>query len=282
MSHTTYTTFELVIDQHIAHLRLCRPEQRNTMNMRFWPEIAAAFAEIDARSDVRAVIISSTGKHFTAGLDLMEFSSLLSQMPAGDRGRTSEQLRRLVLRMQESFNAVERCRVPVIAAVQGGCVGGGVDLISACDLRCCTEDAFFSIAEINIGITADLGTLQRLPKLIPEGVVRELAYTGRRLPASRAYQIGLVNEVAASHEALLSSVTQLAREIAAKSPLAIAGTKEMLRYTRDHSVEDVLRYVATWQAGMLFTADVLEQILSNQEKRPPAFEDLLAEKHITA
>ena len=276
----SYTTFELVTDQHIAHLRLCRPEQRNTMNTRFWPEIVAAFAEIDARTDVRAVIISSTGKHFTAGLDLMEFSSVLAQVPAGDRGRTSEQLRRLVLRMQESFNAIERCRVPVIAAIQGGCIGGGVDLISACDLRYCTEDAFFSVAEINIGITADLGTLQRLPKLIPDGVAREMAYTGRRLPASRAYQLGLVNEVAANHEALLAAVTQTAREIAAKSPLAITGTKEMLRYTRDHSVEDGLRYVAAWQAGMLFTTDVLEQIVANQEKRAPAFDDLLAEQRL--
>lgn len=276
-----YTTFELVTEHHVAHLRLCRPAQRNTMNAAFFGELVAAFAEIDARTDVRAVVISSTGKHFTAGLDLIEFASLLSQVPAGDRGRTSEQLRRLVVQMQESFSVIERCRVPVLAAVQGGCVGGGVDLISACDLRYCSEDAFFTIAEINIGITADLGTLQRLPKLIPDGVAREMAYTGRRLEAARAYQLGLVSAVAPTHEALVETTLQAAREIAARSPLAVAGTKEVLRYSREHSVEDGLRYVAAWQAGMLFTADVLEQLMANQEKRPAVFEDLLPTKRLS-
>ena len=275
-----YTTFELVTEQHVAHLRLCRPAQRNTMTAAFFSELAAAFAEIDGRTDVRAVLLSSTGKHFTAGLDLMEFASLLSQVPSGDRGRTSEQLRRLVLQMQECFSAIERCRVPVLAAVQGGCIGGGVDLISACDLRYCSEEAFFTIAEINIGITADLGTLQRLPKLIPDGVARELAYTGRRLEAARAYQLGLVSAVAPTHEALLETALGVAREIAARSPLAIAGTKEVLRYSREHSVEDGLRYVATWQAGMLFTSDVLEQLMANQEKRPAVFDELLPSKRI--
>lgn len=276
-----YTTFELVTEHHVAHLRLCRPAQRNTMSAAFFGELVAAFAEIDARTDVRAVVISSTGKHFTAGLDLIEFASLLSQVPAGDRGRTSEQLRRLVLQMQESFSVIERCRVPVLAAVQGGCVGGGVDLISACDLRYCSEDAFFTIAEINIGITADLGTLQRLPRLIPDGVAREMAYTGRRLEAARAYQLGLVSAVAPTHEALVETALQAARDIAARSPLAVAGTKEVLRYSREHSVEDGLRYVAAWQAGMLFTADVLEQLLANQEKRPAVFEDLLPHKRVS-
>lgn len=276
----SYTTFELAVENHVAHLRLCRPEQRNTLNVAFWTEFSAAFASLAARSDVRVVVISSTGKHFTAGLDLTEFASLFAQVPAGDRGRTSEQIRRLVLHMQESFNAIERCRVPVLAAVQGGCVGGGVDLVSACDLRYCTEDAFFSIAEINIGLTADLGTLQRLPRLIPDGIAREMAYTGRRLEATRAYQIGLVSAVAATQEALLETVMQTAREIAAKSPLATAGTKEILRYSREHSVEDGLRYVATWQAGMLFTSDIIEQIVANQEKRSAAFADLLPERRI--
>jgi enoyl-CoA hydratase len=165
--------------------------------------------------------------------------------------------------------------MPVIAAVQGGCIGGGVDLISACDMRYCTADAFFCIQEINIGITADVGTLQRLPKIVPGGVVRELAYTGRRLPAARAREIGLVNEVYPSREEMLEGVTEIAREIAARSPLAVWGSKEMLNYARDHGVAEALDYIATWQPGMLEPQDILEAFRANQEKREPVFDDLL-------
>ena len=157
--------------------------------------------------------------------------------------------------------------------MQGGCIGGGVDMISACDVRYCSEDAFFCIQEINIGMTADVGTLQRLPKLIPEGVVRELAYTGRRMPAERARQVGLVNEVYPTHAALLAGVLATAAEIAEKSPLAIWGSKRMLNYARDHSVEDGLEYVATWQAGMFFGGDMAEAFAAKAEKRKPVFAD---------
>ncbi|HRI53157.1 MAG TPA: crotonase/enoyl-CoA hydratase family protein [Pseudomonadota bacterium] len=276
-----YTTFDLAISEHIAFVTLNRPEQRNTMTLKFWPELRQVFTELTEHPEVRAVVFASTGKHFTAGLDLRDFAVLGAELTTGDRGRSSERFRRLCLSMQESFTAIERCRVPVLSAIQGGCIGGGVDLISACDMRYCTSDAFFSIHEINIGMTADVGTLQRLPHLIPQGMVRELAYTGRRLLAGRALELGLVNAVYPSHEAMLAEVTTVAREIAQRSPLAILGTKEMLNYTRDHSVADSLNYVATWNAGMFFTSDVAEQMAANLEKRPAQFAELLPPRKLT-
>jgi enoyl-CoA hydratase len=270
-----YTMFDFSVTDHIASVTLNRPEQRNTMPLLFWPQLRHVFTAISERSDVRVVVLASTGKHFTAGLDLRDFAALGADLVGGDRGRSSERFRRLVLTMQESFTAIERCRVPVLTAIQGACIGGGVDMVSACDMRYCTADAFFCIHEINIGMTADVGTLQRLPRLIPDGVARELAYTGRRLAAQRALEVGLVNAVYPSHEAMLSAVTTVAQEIAQRSPLGIVGTKEMLNYTRDHSVADGLNYVATWNAGMFFTGDVGEQMTANLEKRPPQFPELL-------
>jgi enoyl-CoA hydratase len=195
-----------------------------------------------------------------------------------ETGRQREAIRRSALSLQASFNALEQVRMPVLAAVQGGCVGGGVDLISACDVRYCTADAFFCIQEINIGMTADLGTLQRLPKIIPSGVARELAYTGRRLPAARALQVGLVNEVFADQASMLVGVLQVANEIAERSPLAVHGSKEMLNYARDHSVADGLNYIAAWQSGMFQSADMLECFTAKAEKRTPVFQNLGAIK----
>src|SRR5690606_36167672 len=238
------------------------------------------FAEIEDRPEVRAVVISSTGKHFTGGLDLSAFAGIAGDMLQGDRGRVGEQFRRAVAEMQESFAVIDRCRVPVLAAIQGGCVGGGVDLISACDMRYCTADAWFCIQEINIGMTADVGTLQRLPHLMPSGLVRELAYSGWRMPAQEAFRAGLVNTVFDSQEAMLAAVLEIAQTIASKSPLAIHGTKEMLNYTRDHSVADALNYMQVWQAGMFLTRDLMEQMQANQEKRPAKFDDLLPAKKL--
>lgn len=274
-----YQTLTLEIADHVAQVRLNRPDQLNTMILPFWQEIVDVFAEIAEAPAARAVVISSTGRHFTAGLDLAAFADI-AETGSADPGRVRERLRSTVLEMQQSFNAVEACRLPVLAAVQGGCIGGGVDLVSATDMRYCTEDAFFCIQEINIGMTADVGTLQRLPHLIPAGKVRELAYTGRRLPAAEAKEIGLVNEVYADQEAMLAGVTAIAREIALKSPLAVVGTKEMLNYSRDHSVADALNYMAVWQAGMLLTDDLMKQIQANQAKQTAEFDDLLAPRKL--
>lgn len=268
-----YETLDLAVEDHVAHLRLNRPKALNTMTLPFWRDMVAAFDEIDESAAARAVVISSTGRHFTAGLDLGVFETLSDDR--GDVGRRGERLRRTVLDMQESFSVIDRCRVPVIAAIQGACIGGGVDLISACDIRLCAADAFFCIQEINIGMTADVGTLQRLPYLIPSGLVRELAYTGRRLAAEEARAAGLVNAVFDDHDALIAGALALAKTIAEKSPLAIVGTKEMLNYARDHTIADGLNHIATWQAGMFRTDDLARQLAANKAKTPATFDDLL-------
>ncbi len=267
-----YQTLHVELKQHVAHIQLNRPDKSNAMNEAFWREMPAAMGWADETPEVRAVIISGAGKNFSAGLDLAMFADF---QPSADScpGRQREAIRRNILRMQASFNAVERCRKPVLAAVHGACVGGGVDLVSACDMRYASSDAWFCIKEIDIGMAADVGTLQRLPRIIADGLARELAYTGRRLPAAEAHQCGLVNNVYDDPQALLEGVGEIAASIAAKSPLAIRGTKEMLLYTRDHSVAEGLNYIATWNAAMLVSHDITEALSATAEKREAKFAD---------
>jgi len=278
----TYSCFDIELKDKVAHLRFSRPEQLNTMNRAFWAELPKAVRELDAQGTARVIVLSSTGKHFTAGMDLSVFQGEgVAPAATKEAGRLREIVRRTVLELQSSLSALEEARMPVIAAVQGGCIGGGVDMICAADMRYCTEDAFFCIQEINIGMTADVGTLQRLPHLIPQGVVRELAYTGRRLTAKRALSLGLVNEVFPDHEALIAGVLGVAQEIAARSPLAVHGSKEMLNYARDHDVADSLRYMAAWQSGMYQPADMFESFAAKAQKREPMFEDLAPRKRFS-
>lgn len=270
----TYECFDCTISNGIAHLVLKRGDALNTMTPAFWRELPAILRKIDDEAAARVVVLSSTGKHFSAGMDLSVFASGLGIPQGAELGRQREAMRRLVLALQDSFNAVEQVRMPVLAAVQGGCIGGAVDMICAADVRYCTEDAYFCIQETNLGMTADVGTLQRLPHLIPQGFVRELAYTGRKLPAKKAHALGLVNEVYPTHAAMLEGVMETAREIASKSPLTIAGCKETITYSRDHSVPDSLNYIAAWQSGMFQQADVVEAMRARAEKREPEFTDL--------
>ncbi len=277
----TTTCFDVTMDGKVAHLQLNRPDAFNSMTPEFWVELPTIVADLDDRGEARAIVISSTGKHFSAGMDLAVFTGggAIGGDQAGsgstEAGRRRAQLRQTAMRLQDSFTALEKARVPVLAAIQGGCIGGAVDLVTACDLRYASADAFFCVQEINIGMTADVGTLQRLPKIIPEGIAREMAFRGHRLPASRAYQVGLVNEVFDDHEALVAGVLEIAHEIASKSPLAIWGSKEMLNYSRDHSVADGLNYIATWQTGMFQPADMMETFSAKADKREPEFDDLL-------
>ena len=270
-----YEALTLEISDHIARVTFNRPQVRNAMSVDSWRELGEVFREIGATPRARAAILSSTGPHFCAGIDLSAFGPLLAAPKGVDEGRQREALRRTILELQNTVTAIERCGVPVLAAVQGGCIGGGVDIISATDVRYCTEDAYFVIKETEIGMTADLGTLQRLPHLIPAGAMRELAFTGRKLPAAKAREIGLVNEVYADHEAMLAGVMETAQEIAAHSPLATGGVKEMLDFARDHSVADGLNYIATWNAAMLEGRDLGEAMGAQREKRTPAYEDLV-------
>ncbi|HEX3674280.1 MAG TPA: crotonase/enoyl-CoA hydratase family protein [Rhizomicrobium sp.] len=277
----TYRCFNVEIADGIAHIQLKRGDELNTMVPEFWRELPEIIRDIDSGAKARVIVISSTGKHFSGGMDLSVFTSGQSQGTAAaaskeERGRTRANLRLGILDIQETFNVLERARMPVLMAIQGGCVGGAVDFASACDCRYATEDAFFVIQEINIGMTADVGTFPRLCHLMPEGMVKELAYAGRRLPAKKALQLGLVNDVFATQDEMLKHVMALAKEIAEKSPLAVHGSKVMINYARDHSTADGLDYIATWQAGMYNPeVDMRESFVAKAEKRAPKFGDML-------
>lgn len=273
----SYTTISISIADEIAHIQLCRPKELNSMVDAFWTELPEAVRHIDEGALARVIVISSQGKHFSAGMDLSVFQNMEASFK-GEPARRAEAFRRHVLKLQDAFNALEEARMPVLVAAQGGIIGGAVDMISACDIRYCTDDAFFCIKETEIGMTADVGTLQRLPHLIPQGLVRELAYTGRNMMSQEALSSGLVNQVYKDQETMINEVMKIAKTIAGHSPMAVAGCKEMINYTRDHSVSDSLNYIATWQCGMLQMPDVMEALTAGQQKRQPVFENLLSKK----
>ena len=270
----TYTSFDYVVADHVATITLNQPQKRNAMSRAFWTEMKQVFAAIGDDPGVRAVVIASTGPHFTAGIDLALLGEVMTVAAGLEDSRKRERLRRMVLEFQESFNVIEASRVPVLAAIQGGCIGGGIDMTTACDMRYCTADAFFLAKEIEVGMTADVGTLQRLPRLIPDGLARELCYTGRRMGAEEANACGLVNSIYPDQATMLDEVAAMARCIAAHSPLAVTGTKEMLNYGRDHSIADGLNYIATWNAGMLLSEDLMKSAIAAQSKETPAYDDL--------
>ena len=280
----TYRCFDVEIADAIAHIQLKRGAELNTMVPEFWRELPQIVKDIDDGAKARVIVVSSTGKHFSAGMDLSVFTSGGSAGTAAaaskdERGRTRANLRDAVLEIQETFNVLERARMPVLMAIQGGCVGGAVDFASACDCRYATEDAFFVVQEINLGMTADVGTFPRLCHLLPQGMVRELAYSGRRLPARKALELGLVNAVFETQEAMLAHVMGVAKDVAEKSPLAVYGSKVMINYARDHSTADGLDYIATWQAGMYNPeTDMRESFMAKAEKRTPTFGDLLPKR----
>jgi enoyl-CoA hydratase len=271
-------SLKVELNDHVAHVILNRPEALNSMNIDFWREFRSVIEEIDAQAEARVIVLSSTGKHFCAGMDLAVFSNPKALPNKGDPARMAENLRRLVLDLQDVFNALERARMPVLSAIQGGCIGGAVDMICATDSRYCTEDAFFTIKETQIGMTADLGTLQRFPKLVPEGIARELAYTGRKFSAQEAKAMGFVNQVFETQEELLAGVMDIAKQIAEQSPMAVAGCKEMLNYSRDHSVEDSLKYMATWQSGMFRPNDMMKSFAASAQKTTADYEPILPRK----
>ncbi len=261
-----------VSDNGVGTITLNQPEEYNRMPPAFWEEFPAALNALDETGRTRALIVASTGKHFSAGMDVSVFTD--ERGPQLERGRAGEAARRRLAGLQDVFSRLEATRMPVIAAVQGGCVGGGVDLVAACDMRYCTEDAFFCIQEINIGLAADVGTLQRLPRLIPEGMMRELAYTGRRLPAGEAKEIGLVNEVFASQDQMLEAVHAIAAEIATKSPLAVSSTKHLLNYGRDHSISETLDYQQLWMGAVPQGGEMATYFKAKGAGADPVFEDL--------
>ena len=273
-----YSCFDLKIKDHICSLVLNRPNELNTMTRDFWVELGDALEEINRDSEVRVVVLSSTGKHFCAGMDLSAFSNGVDDIPDDkkpDHARVGEVLYRTAKELQGYISKLEEIRVPVIAAVHGGVIGGALDLITACDMRFASNDAFFCIQEINIGMAADVGTLQRLPKIIPDSKMREMAYTGRRMLADEAKDSGLVGEVYETQDQMLDAVHKLAAEIASKSPVAIYGLKAVMNYSRDHSVSDSLDFNALWSGAMLSQADMTEAMTAQMEKRDANFDKMI-------
>lgn len=267
----SYECFDVDITDQIAHITLKRPEKRNSMIPSFWRDLPVIVRDIDDNSKARVIVISSTGPHFSSGMDLATFDPGTGTPDAAEaranRIRRGASFYAGALATQDSFNALEECRVPIIAAVQGGAIGGGLDMVCACDIRYATEDAFFTIFEVNIGMTADVGTFPRLVKLIPEGIVRELAYSGRRWSAEEAKAAGLVNHVHATQDAMLEAAMGLAQEIASKPPLAVYGCKRMINYSRDHNTADSLDYIAIWNASFMQGEEMQEAMHANREKR---------------
>ncbi|UCV12373.1 crotonase/enoyl-CoA hydratase family protein [Dechloromonas denitrificans] len=273
MQQPTLTTIALSLDQGIAEIRLNRPDKSNAMNDAMWQEIRLAFDWVDATPAARVAILAGEGRNFCAGIDLSMLGSIQQRIAHPDGARSREALRRLILDLQDCLSSLERCRKPVLAAIQGACVGGALDLVTCCDMRYASPEAIFSIKEIDLGMVADVGTLQRLPRLIGDGMARELAYTGSNVDATEAERLGLVNRVFASPEALTAGVRTLAATIAAKSPLATRGLKEVMNYSREHSVADGLNHVASWNAAMLLSGDLNEAMLAQRERRAASFSD---------
>ena len=273
-----YSCFALKVKDHICDLVLNRPNELNTMTRDFWVELGDALEEINRNSDIRVVVLSSTGKHFCAGMDLSAFSNGVDDIPNDkkpDHARVGEVLYRTAKELQGYISKLEEIRVPVIAAVHGGVIGGALDLITACDMRFASNDAFFCIQEINIGMAADVGTLQRLPKIIPDSKMREMAYTGRRMLAEEAKDSGLVGEIYKTHDEMLDAVHKLATEIASKSPVAIYGLKAVMNYSRDHNVSDSLDFNALWSGAMLSQTDMTEAMTAQMEKRDASFDKMV-------
>ncbi|XP_044093908.1 delta(3,5)-Delta(2,4)-dienoyl-CoA isomerase, mitochondrial-like [Neovison vison] len=254
--------------KHILHVQLNRPEKRNAMNKAFWREMVECFNKIAQDPDCRAVVISGAGKLFTAGIDLMDMALEILQPQGDDVARTSWYLRSLISKYQETFSVIEKCPKPVIAAIHGACVGAGVDLITACDIRYCAQDAFFQVKEVDIGLAADVGTLQRLPKVIGnQSLVNKLAFTCRKMMADEALGSGLVSRVFPDEVQMLDAAFTLAAEISTKSPMAVQSTKINLVYSRNHSVAEGLNYAATWNMSMLQTQDIVNSVQAAVEKQ---------------
>jgi enoyl-CoA hydratase len=270
---STSEVLTLERDGHVATLWLDSPERRNAMGPMLWNDLPALMEEVSDDDEVRAVVIAARGPAFTVGLDLKTMGSAV----AGDgSGSASEAARRKIAlrgikRLQASINSVADCPKPVIAAVHGWCIGGGIDLISACDIRVASADAVFSVRETKIAIVADLGTLQRLPGIVARGHVAELAYTGKDISADRAAEIGLVNQVLPDADACHKAAHELAAEIASNSPLAVQGTKAVLRASEGRTVAEGLDYVGVWNAAFLASNDLTEAFSAFLEKRPPKF-----------
>ena len=267
--------FDVEVNNSIAHIRFNRPEKRNSMNEDFWNLFPKEVEGLDDSGEVRALIVSSTGPHFSSGIDLNMFKDdVVEEESENELGRSRGYFIQQLKYLQNAANCLEAARFPVIAAIQGGCIGGGIDLVTAADIRLCTKDAFFIIEEINVGLAADIGTLQRLPKIIPAGIAREWAMMGEKVSADRAKEVGLVSSLHDNQEGMLESAFEIAEKLVSKTPLAMWVTKEVLNYSRDHSVKEGLDNVNLWNAATLHKEDVMTTMMSKMQKKKPEYKNL--------
>ena len=267
--------FDVEINNSIAHIRFNRPEKRNSMNEDFWTMFPKEVEELDDSGEIRALIVSSTGPHFSAGIDLSMFKDdIVENETDNELGRSRGYFLQQLRFLQNAVSCLEAARFPVVTAVQGGCIGGGIDLITAADIRICTKDAFFLIEEINVGLAADIGTIQRLPKIIPAGIAREWTMLGEKVSADRAKEVGLVSSLHDNHEEMMKNAFEIAEKLASKTPLAMWVTKETLNYSRDHTVKESLENVALWNAATLHKEDVMSTMMSKMQKKKPEYRNL--------
>ena len=267
--------FDVEINNSIAHIRFNRPEKRNSMNEDFWTMFPKEVEELDDSGEIRALIVSSTGPHFSAGIDLSMFKDdIVESETDNEMGRSRGYFLQQLKFLQNAVSCLEAARFPVVTAVQGGCIGGGIDLITAADIRICTKDAFFLIEEINVGLAADIGTIQRLPKIIPAGIAREWTMLGEKVSADRAKEVGLVSSLHDNHEEMMKNAFEIAEKLASKTPLAMWVTKETLNYSRDHTVKESLENVALWNAATLHKEDVMSTMMSKMQKKKPEYRNL--------
>lgn len=266
--------FDLTIKDHIAHIILNRPEKRNSMVREFWNELPDLIEDIDNNVRARVIVISSSGPHFTSGIDTSLFAELSVSKNDDNLQYAQATFYQEVKQLQRTFTVLEKARLPVLVAVQGGCIGGGLDFITACDIRYATQDAFFTLFETNLAMTADLGTFPRLAKLIPEGFVKEMAYTGKRFSAADAHRFGLVNTLFDTQKEMITEVMKIAINIASKAPMAVNGCKKLINYSRDHSTTDVLDYIALWNASHFKIEEVMEAMRAHKEGAKGKFSDL--------
>lgn len=273
----TYECFDVSIKDDIAHIVLSRADKRNAMNESFWADLPKIVRDIDENAKARVIVISSTGPIFSAGIDITMLSGVGG---GGDKNAPiyGAEFYATVTRLQDSFTALEQARIPVIVAIQGGCIGGGVDMVTACDIRLGTADSFITIYEINVGMTADVGTFPRILNHLPEGIVRELAYTGRKMGAEEMHQRGMLNHVYETQDAMIEAAMEMAKEIASKPPLAVYGCKHMITYGRDHTTQDALDYIGVWNMSMLIPTEMMEAFQAKAQKRPGTFADLPKKK----
>lgn len=281
---TGYSFETLLVSQpaeHVFQIELNRPDKLNAMNVAFWMELPKCMQQLHEDRNCRVVVVSGAGRMFTAGLDLASMASTFTaDSPDGeelDVARKARRMHALITSYQQTFTSLEKCNKPVIAAVHNGCIGGGVDMVTACDIRYCTNDAYFQVKEVDLGLAADVGTLQRLPRVIGNAsLVNELVFTARKMEAAEALQAGLVSRVFPDKGQMMTAALDVAKQIASKSPVAVQGSKVHLVYSRDHGVEEGLNYMAAWNMCMLQSEDLMKSAMAMmaKEKEPPKFSNL--------